>query len=388
MKLAVFSHKLCWPSAASPSGYATDGGFPLQMQTLSELFDATTLVVPVANHAAVVGEMPLTGRGLRIVSLTDPTGEGWRRKLRMLLWTLQNAPTLWRETRAADAVHVPIPGDVGTIGMLLAWLLGKPLFIRYCGNWLRQDTLAERFWRGFMEFCAGDRNVCLATGGTDQPPSLRNQAIRWIFSTSLTRREIELCATTRDAASLTAPRLVIACRQEFKKGTDVVLESLALLQTEFPELHFDVVGDGGALSEFKQLANRLEITGRVTFHGKVNHDRVIELLKQADLFCFPTTSSEGFPKAVLEAMACGLPVVTTRVSVLPQLLNNGGGVLLNEATPVAVAEAVRHCLSDPQRYRLMSERAVVAAQQYSLEHWRDTIGGYLRDAWGPLQSHS
>ena len=62
MKLAVFSHKLCWPSAASPSGYATDGGFPLQMQTLSELFDATTLVVPVADHAAVVGEMPLTGR--------------------------------------------------------------------------------------------------------------------------------------------------------------------------------------------------------------------------------------------------------------------------------------------------------------------------------------
>jgi glycosyltransferase involved in cell wall biosynthesis len=103
------------------------------------------------------------------------------------------------------------------------------------------------------------------------------------------------------------------------------------------------------------------------------------------VFCFPTASSEGFPKVVLEALACGLPVVTTRVSALPELIGTGCGVLLDEVTPAAVAEGVRLCLSDGERYRAMSGAAVRTAREYSLERWRDSIGELLRAAWGPLR---
>jgi glycosyltransferase involved in cell wall biosynthesis len=109
---------------------------------------------------------------------------------------------------------------------------------------------------------------------------------------------------------------------------------------------------------------------------------VIELLQQADLFCYPTRASEGFPKVVLEALACGLPVVTTPVSVLPQLIATGCGLIIEEAKPQAVADAVLQAVSDPVRYRAMSAQAVRTAQSYSLESWRDTIGDLLRKAWG------
>jgi glycosyltransferase involved in cell wall biosynthesis len=89
---------------------------------------------------------------------------------------------------------------------------------------------------------------------------------------------------------------------------------------------------------------------------------------------------------VLEALACGLPVVTTRVSVLPLLIGQGCGVLLNEATPGATAAAIRTCLSDPLRYEAMSQQAVKTAQSYSLESWRDTIGDLLQAEWGALRS--
>jgi glycosyltransferase involved in cell wall biosynthesis len=112
---------------------------------------------------------------------------------------------------------------------------------------------------------------------------------------------------------------------------------------------------------------------------------VIRLLQQADIFCYPT-ASEGFPKAVLEALACGLPVVTTRVSVLPKLIGTGCGLLLEHTNPEALAQAVLACLSDAVRYRTMSARAVETASQYSLERWRDTIGDLLRAACGPLRS--
>jgi glycosyltransferase involved in cell wall biosynthesis len=108
---------------------------------------------------------------------------------------------------------------------------------------------------------------------------------------------------------------------------------------------------------------------------------VIRLLQEADLFCYPT-ASDGFPKSVLEALACGLPVISSSVSVLPHLIKNGCGVLLVERSPSAIAQAVREVLSDPEVYRFMSAKAIEIARQYSLENWRDEIGRTLQDAWG------
>src|SRR5207248_10457556 len=127
------------------------------------------------------------------------------------------------------------------------------------------------------------------------------------------------------------------------------------------------------LRDFRQLADSLAVSHRIVFHGKVDHMRVIELLKQADLFCYPTRASEGFPKVVLEALACGLPVVTTRVSVLAELIGAGGGQLLDEATPEAVAKAVLEIMSKSDSYHAMSAQAIKTARHYSLERWSDTI---------------
>lgn len=390
MKLLVVSYKTCWPQPTSPSGYATDGGFPFQMRALSELFDATTLLIPCSNRGDRGGEGYLSGRNLSIVPLPVIKGHDFWRKVRFPFWLLSNSITLLREIRKTDAVHTPIPGDIGTIGMLLAFALRKPLFVRHCGNWNAPETAAERFWRWFMETYAGGRIVCLTTGEQPEPPSRRNAALNWIFATTLTEQELAHCATDRAQFPHPPPnpiRLIIACRQERAKGTGVVIESLPLLARQFPGIQFDVVGDGGALHEFKQLAEKVGVENQVVFHGQVNHQRVIELMQRADLFCFPTTSSEGFPKAALEALACGLPAVTTRVSALPQLVGHGAGVLLDEVAPQAVAEAVRQCLSDREAYQRMSRQAVETARRYSLESWRDKIGQSLTSAWGALRSN-
>src|SRR5262245_8218073 len=122
-KLVVFSHKPCWPSTDSPSGFATDGGFPFQMRALSELFETTTLLVPcrpcreASDHR---GEIPITGNNLSIVPLTAPAGRGQLRKIGMLWWLWRNGWRMFRQALRADLIHTPIPGDIGTFGMLLA----------------------------------------------------------------------------------------------------------------------------------------------------------------------------------------------------------------------------------------------------------------------------
>ena len=387
LRLVVFSHKPCWRSASSPSGYATDGGFPFQMAALSELFESTCLVVPCSLPEDRAGGAPLVGHHLSVAPLSPLFGRGIMRKLGFPFWTLGNGRTILKSFGSADAVHTPIPGDVGTVGMVLAAVGGKRLFVRHCGDWSRRKTVAEVFWRWFIESFADGRNLMLATGGAEAPPSARNHEIRWIFSTSLKESELVDCGVVHEPPGEGRARLIIACRQEREKGTGVAIESLPLILNDFPQATLDVVGDGGALAEFREQARSLGLNGRVAFHGKVGHDRVTDLFREADLFCYPTSASEGFPKVVLEALACGVPVVTTRVSVLPRLIEEGGGVLLDEATPAAVASAVKACLADAGHYQDLSRRAVQTASQYSLERWRDTIGDLLRERWGPLRPH-
>jgi len=387
LKLVVISHKPCWRSPSSSTGFASNGGFPFQVQALAELFDATTLALPCLDQHSHDGEIPLVGHQMSVCPLTAPSGSGPGRKLLFPFWFLRNLPRLILAIRNADAVHAPIPGDVGTIGFLLARLLGKPLFVRYCGNWLIQETAAERFWKWLMERCGGRRNVMLATGGADSPPSEVNPKMRWIFSTSLREVEMKALATPRQLPVDRPIRLVIVCRQEIRKGTGIVIQSMPLVIKEGVDVTLDVVGDGSALEKFKAMALELDLKDRITFHGTVDHKQVIEQLRRADLFTYPTTASEGFPKCVLEALACGLPVISTGVSVLSQLQRNGCGVLIDQATPEAVAVAIRKCVTDPKVYLTMTTQALDTARKFSLDQWRDTIGEWLESAWGPLQSH-
>lgn len=385
MKCVVVTHKKCWRSQASPSGYATRGGFPQQMETLAEMFDETVILMTL-HPPEIEGERPLSGHNLSIVPLPRLTGRGLWRRVKFVGWLARNTFTVLREMRKADAVHAPVPGEMGTVGMALALLLRKPLFVRHCGNWMVQETFAEKLWKWAMERFAGGRNVMLATGGRIEPPSQRNPNVRWIFSTSLSRAELQRCAISRENDPRVAPRLILACRQEESKGTGRVIESLPLVLKEFPAAKLDVVGNGSALPKFKKRVAELGLEGKVQFHGEVGHAEVIRCLQNADLYVYPTEASEGFPKSVLEAMACGLPVVTTKVSVLPLLISGGGGVLLENTSPQAVADAVVNCLRDPEKYKTMSQKAIETASGYSRENWSETVGAWLREAWGqPLR---
>jgi glycosyltransferase involved in cell wall biosynthesis len=122
------------------------------------------------------------------------------------------------------------------------------------------------------------------------------------------------------------------------------------------------------------------VADRVTFHGQVGHELVLDVLDAGDVFLFPTSSNEGFPKAVGEALACGLPVVASAVSVLPSLLDHGAGIVLREVTSRAIANAVEDLRSAPDVYAAMSRRAIELAQTLTLERWATEVARAIDDA--------
>lgn len=380
MRLVVFSHKPCWSSPRSESGVATDGGFAFQMAALSELFDMTTVLVPVTGGERP-GEAPLQGTRLGVTRLPAPMGAGVWRKVLLPVWFLRCVPTLLRAVRASDAIHAPIPGDIGTVGIVLAHLFRKPLFVRHCGNWTEPKTSAERGWRWYMERFAGGRNAMLATGGALDPPSWKNEHIRWIFSTSLSASQLAALRRERRPPGDRGPRLITVCRQVHAKGTATAIAATAQLVPDMPDIHLDIVGVGPDLDAFKKQARATGAARAFTFHGALNHDEVMATLAAADILVFPTRSSEGFPKVVVEAMAVGLPIICSAVSVLPTLARAGAGVALDDPGVDQVAGAIRDLSGDHDRYLQMSAAAVDQASRLSLEQWGESIRDHLERAW-------
>lgn len=385
MKLLVVSHKECWPEQGSPSGYATVGGFPFQMQVLAELFDQTVLCTTLREGKAPTGIVPLEGHNMRVAPLPEPHGRGLGRKLGLVGWLPRHLATLWRLVHQADAVHALVPGDVGFLGLMAALAQHKPLFVRHCGTWGEPVTWSDRLLLWLLERRAGGRTVVMATGGAEHSPSVKNPHIQWIFSTTLS--EVEAAGLPQASPWHTGQPLRLASVGRLTPGKNVaaILGALPQIKPHHPQVHLDVVGGGEMLDELRVLAANLGVSGQVTLHGNLPHAEVLQLLSQAHLFVFPTRVKEGFPKAVLEALACGLPVIATPVSVVPHLLRQGCGLLLDGSGPDEVAAAIVEATSNEARLAEMATKARQVARGYSLEAWQATIAERLRQQWGALR---
>ena len=377
MKLLVFSHKECWKSQTSPTGWATDGGFAMHMDYLSKLFETTKIIVPQINPIAK-GEVFFTNKNIEIVPVKLFFKKGLLNKLFMPFFFFFYLPKFISELIKCDAIHAPIPSNIGTIGFLLAHVLNKPLYIRHCGNWFVQKTKAEQFWRWYMEKFAGGNKVFLTTGGSTEKPSMLNPNIKWIFSSSLTLNEIE----DRTKNWQTPNKLCIVCRQEEKKGTSLVIETLKVLKDQGLIFYLDVVGDGSYLKKLKDLVANFQLENQVTFHGKLNHEEVLNVLHQNHFFVYPTAASEGFPKVVLEGMSQGLVVLTTPVSVLRDLINaSQGGVVLNERSIDEIVKQIKFLCSNEVSLPQLSANAIAYSKQFTLENWANEIGRHLEQSW-------
>jgi len=144
-----------------------------------------------------------------------------------------------------------------------------------------------------------------------------------------------------------------------KRVLDVV-EVFARVSQAMPA-RLMLIGDGPDRSAAEHLALRHGVQDRIHFLGK--QDNVHDLLPLADLMLMPS-QMESFGLAALEAMACGVPAIATRVGGVPELIDHGrNGMLFEIGDVAAMAEAAIALLSDPARLQQMSQAARRTAQE-------------------------
>jgi len=170
------------------------------------------------------------------------------------------------------------------------------------------------------------------------------------------------------------PVLLFVGRVSYEKGLQHLMPALARIGDAPWVLH--LVGDGPYMPQVNAMIRGLNLGGRVSCFGWVGKDALVRLYQDADVFVFPS-SHEGMPNSILEAMACGLPVVATRISGSEELVEpERSGLLVPPEDIDALARALRVLLlGDGVRRREMGRAGhSIAAEHYT---WRRAAQAYL-----------
>ena len=154
-----------------------------------------------------------------------------------------------------------------------------------------------------------------------------------------------------------APRRVVSTVANLRpeKGHDVLLRAAATVLQRLPDVRFRIIGDGPTRPALIDLASRLGIASSIEFLG--HREDVAALLAETDVYAFPSRT-EAFPNGLIEAMAAGLPVVTSAVGGMLELVEDGrNGLLVPPDDDSALASRIITLLTDAATARQLGEAA-------------------------------
>lgn len=174
----------------------------------------------------------------------------------------------------------------------------------------------------------------------------------------------ELALQTFPQLNAKGPKLLFLSRVHPKKGVDLLIRATAELRRSFPELQVFIAGPGDEsyIAQLRNLATELNIASSIHFLGMVRGETKLSLYQAADVFVLPT-HQENFGIVLPEAMACGLPVVTTRGTDIWRELQQGS-VTIVDAAPPEIAAGVAEILRNPAKAAAMRVQGTAFVRQW------------------------
>jgi glycosyltransferase involved in cell wall biosynthesis len=166
----------------------------------------------------------------------------------------------------------------------------------------------------------------------------------------------------------TSPKIGTLGRMVEKKGIDDLIRACKILKDQNTDFNLEVAGDGPMQSELQALVSDGNLWQRVHFKGPLAHEQVPHWLQGLDLFVLACKKDrngdmDGIPVVLMEAMLAGVPVISCRISGIPELIEDGlSGLLAEPENPAQLADAISRLLSDESLFRDLRKNAIVKVQ--------------------------
>lgn len=345
-------------------------------------FAAVRIVARAFPQARPIGSR-VTGPNTSFVDLgAIRGGRNW------LLGLPRTAARLARAIRGAQTLMIRFPGNVATLALLLCWIMRKPFsaeivadpedyFSREASNHPLRRVAKSLHCRSTAFAARHAQSVRYVTDAYLQekyPP--RTRAASFGFSDAFLPDGL---FAARDPASLARPgslRLInVSMMHNRSKGHVALLDAVARLRRKHVAVVLTLVGDGVLRAELEALAHTLGIANAVVFRGQVSSETACATVAEHDLFVLPSLQ-EGMPRAMLEAMAVGTPVLGTCVGGIPEVLPASDQIRAGSVD--AIEAAIEAIARNPSRLVDMSARQQAKVAGFSCSALQEKYDAYCR----------
>ncbi len=250
----------------------------------------------------------------------------------------------------------------GTIAMYGAWLLGVPFSFTGHATDLFRDRVAlvDKVRRAEFINCISTyhRDLFKSLGANDEQCHIAYCGI-----------DVTHFAPPKEPSTRERPRILAAGRLVEKKGFAYLIDAVAILVERGLSFDCTIAGSGPLETELRQHVEQAGMSDRIQVTGEALKQELIpEFMHGGDVFCLPSVWSsdndvEGLPQLLMEAMACGLPAVSTRIVGIPDLVIDGEtGLLVEPRDADQLADTLQRLLGDP----VLAERLAVAGRKHVL----------------------
>jgi glycosyltransferase involved in cell wall biosynthesis len=349
-----------------------------ELAVWADLVPDLLVVAPEVATPPPADTAPIDRDNVRLHSLPATGGETVAAKVRQVLALPRLALLVARSLRQADAVHVRAPGNIALIGSVLAPLFSTRLVAKYAGQWvgypeepstvrLQRALLRSPWWRG---------PVTVYGEWPDQPDKVVP-----FFTSVLDRDQVQHAAASA-ARRTPGPGLhvLFVGRLTAPKNADALVHAVAATRAHGHDVRASVIGDGPERQALEDLAGRLGIAEHVRFEGALPFEQVLARYEQADALAL-VSESEGWPKAIAEAMAYGVVCVGSDRGLVPWMLEHGRGLVVPPGDAEALADALTSLVEDPTRRAAMAQRASAWGARYSLDGLGTAVQDLLEARW-------
>ncbi len=153
------------------------------------------------------------------------------------------------------------------------------------------------------------------------------------------------------------PEILCVGRLTSAKGQHILLNAARTLKEDGVQFRLTFIGEGEDRRSLEEQVRRFQLEEEVTFTGALGQDRVMEYYRKADMFVLPSFA-EGVPVVLMEAMALEIPVISTRITGIPELIeHNKTGLLVTPGSSVELADAMKSVLKNQKLSRKISSDA-------------------------------
>ncbi len=290
----------------------------------------------------------------------------------------------WMRERGIGHVHVHFANPAATVAWVAAAdpavsyslsVHGPNVFDDVRLSLLPEKLQGARFVRCISHFC-------------------RSQVLRWLPPGQWGKTSIVRCGVDmerfqfRPIPENAVPEILCVGRLVPEKGQHVLVSACAQLKAARKPFHLTFVGDGPDRASLERQVSELGLGGEITFAGAVGQDAVHPFYNRADIFAL-ASFAEGLPVVLMEAMAKGIPCVSTRIAAIPELIEHERtGLAVAPGDETGLANALQRLLEEPGlRRQLGAAGRMAVAGQHDIAQCGNGMEALFIRFWGTKPEH-